>query len=156
MQSFQGLTIESLTSGRVAASKPPAPLQQPAKTVPQPFLKQRISQTPIIVVPSSNLSLITLLNATDVLQELKFVSNEQMRAKCTKRKAELLIHRRRPGGSAVPYKIVDNPLKLTTDDWQRVVAVFVAGPAWQFKGWPISGGDPVQIFSKSKLCIHGF
>jgi hypothetical protein len=27
----------------------------------------------------------------------------------------------------------------------RVVAVFVQGPAWQFKGWPCNG-NPVEIF----------
>ena len=33
-----------------------------------------------------------------------------------------------------------------------MVAVFVAGPMWQFKGWPgaLSGGSPVDIFSKSR------
>ena len=30
----------------------------------------------------------------------------------------------------------------------RVVAVFVQGPAWQFKGWPWNG-NPVEIFSRS-------
>ena len=35
---------------------------------------------------------------------------------------------------------------------KQVVAVFVAGPTWQFKGWPglSSDGSPVNIFSKSK------
>ena len=33
----------------------------------------------------------------------------------------------------------------------RVVAVFVQGPAWQFKGWPYS--SPVDIFSKSKCLL---
>lgn len=28
----------------------------------------------------------------------------------------------------------------------RVVAVFVMGPAWQFKGWPWNG-NPVDIFT---------
>jgi hypothetical protein len=32
----------------------------------------------------------------------------------------------------------------------RVVAVFVQGPAWQFKGWPCNG-NPVEIFVRSKL-----
>ena len=32
----------------------------------------------------------------------------------------------------------------------RVVAVFVQGPAWQFKGWPWEG-NPVEIFARSKL-----
>lgn len=34
----------------------------------------------------------------------------------------------------------------------RVVAVFVQGPAWQFKGWPwlLPDGSPVDIFAKSE------
>lgn len=33
-----------------------------------------------------------------------------------------------------------------------MVAVFVAGPTWQFKGWPglSSDGSPVDIFTRSK------
>jgi len=36
---------------------------------------------------------------------------------------------------------------------KRVVAVFVAGPSWQFKGWPwtVKGGSPADIFTKSML-----
>ena len=36
-----------------------------------------------------------------------------------------------------------------------MVAVFVQGPAWQFKGWPALGEDnsPVEIFSKSKSLL---
>ena len=53
----------------------------------------------------------------------------------------------------VPYRIVDNPLRLERKDWERVVAVFVAGPAWQFKGWPglLPDGSPVNIFTKMKV-----
>lgn len=53
----------------------------------------------------------------------------------------------------VPYRVIDNPQKLTAQDWQRVVAVFVMGPAWQFKGWPWDG-NPVEIFAKSKYRFH--
>lgn len=35
----------------------------------------------------------------------------------------------------------------------RVVAVFVQGPAWQFKGWPWNG-NPVEIFTKSKFVYN--
>lgn len=33
-----------------------------------------------------------------------------------------------------------------------MVAVFVQGPAWQFKGWPwlLPDGSPVDIFAKSE------
>ncbi|KAF6029375.1 CDC73 [Bugula neritina] len=37
-------------------------------------------------------------------------------------------------------------IKLAVLD--RVVAVFVQGPAWQFKAWPLS--NPVEIFTKMK------
>jgi hypothetical protein len=49
----------------------------------------------------------------------------------------------------VPYRVVDNPGRLSAAEWDRVVAVFVQGPAWQFKGWPWDG-NPVQIFANSE------
>jgi parafibromin len=67
----------------------------------------------------------------------------------TKRDNELLIQRRKEGGLTVPYRVVDNPAKLSHAEWDRVVAVFVMGQAWQFKGWPWDG-NPTVIFSKSK------
>lgn len=71
-----------------------------------------------------------------------------------KRDNEILLQRRKEGGLTVPYRVIDNPQKLTNADWDRVVAVFVMGPAWQFKGWPWDG-NPVEIFSKSKfICLY--
>lgn len=61
-----------------------------------------------------------------------------------------VLQRRKEGNVTAPYRVIDNPLKLSQQDWNRVVAVFVIGPAWQFKGWPWEG-NPVEIFSKSKL-----
>lgn len=55
----------------------------------------------------------------------------------------------------VPYRVVDNLQRLTQSEWDRVVAVFVMGPAWQFKGWPWDG-NPVEIFSKSKYILFIF
>jgi len=37
----------------------------------------------------------------------------------------------------------------------RVVAVFVQGPAWQFKGWPWDS-NPVEIFSRGMFIVHLF
>lgn len=48
-------------------------------------------------------------------------------------------------------RVIDSPQKLAPADWDRVVAVFVMGPAWQFKGWPWSG-NPVEIFVQGLLC----
>lgn len=79
----------------------------------------------------------------------RFVSIEETKQNGTKRDNELLLQRRKDGGMTVPYRVIDNPQRLTQGEWDRVVAVFVMGPAWQFKGWPWDG-NPVEIFSKSK------
>lgn len=75
----------------------------------------------------------------------RFVSVEQKKQEGVKRDNEVLLHRQRNGVS-VPYRVVDNPAKLSPSDWERVVAVFVMGPAWQFKGYPWE--NPVEIFAK--------
>jgi len=75
------------------------------------------------------------------------VSTEEKKLQGAKRDNEILLQRRKEGAFTVPYRVIDNPQKLTNADWDRVVAVFVMGPAWQFKGWPWDG-NPVEIFSK--------
>jgi parafibromin len=66
-----------------------------------------------------------------------------------RRENDCLIQRTKDGGLTVPYRVIDNTQRLTNADWDRVVAVFVMGPALQFKGWPWNG-DPVEIFSRIK------
>ena len=105
--------------------------------------------TPIIVVPSTK-SILSMSNAKEVLQDLRYVSTDAMRVKAGQqfhypfRRNELQIHRR-----SVPYTLTDNPTKLTRGDWDRVVAVFVIGPEWQFKGWPWDG-NPTIILTNIK------
>jgi parafibromin len=90
-----------------------------------------------------------MYNAKDLLQDLRYVSVEEKRLQGAKRDNEVLLQRMKPGSLTVPYRVIDNPLKLAPEDWDRVVAVFVQGPAWQFKGWPWNG-NPVDIFSRIK------
>ncbi|CAJ0950007.1 unnamed protein product [Ranitomeya imitator] len=90
----------------------------------------------------------------------RFVSSDEKKKQGCQRENEVLIQRRKdqmqPGGTSisvtVPYRVIDQPLKLLPQDWDRVVAVFVQGPAWQFKGWPwlLPDGSPVDIFAKIK------
>ncbi|XP_026484773.1 parafibromin [Vanessa tameamea] len=127
----------------VTAARPPAGGKRP-------------SRTPIIIIPAAATSLITMYNVKDMLQELKFVPVEQKKAEGSVRENEVLLQRRKgPTGDqvpnnattiTVPYRVVDNPARLSAAEWDRVVAVFVQGPAWQFKGWPWDG-NPVQIFA---------
>ncbi len=113
-----------------------------------PQVNKRVSRTPIIIIPAAEPSLITMYNAKELLQDLKYVSIEEKKAQRGHRDNEILLHRQRNGVS-VPYRIIDNPLKLSPSDWERVIAVFITGPAWQFKSYPYDG-NPVQIFSKSE------
>eukprot|EP00080_Pristionchus_pacificus_P021005 PDM81025.1 cdc-73 [Pristionchus pacificus] len=107
---------------------------------------KRQSRTPIIIIPAAtSSSLITMFNVKDILQDMRFMTTDEKKAAGVKRDAECLIQRRR-GDVTVPYRVVDNPMKLTAEEWDRVVGVFAMGPAWQFKGWQWNG-NPVDIFS---------
>uniref|UniRef100_A0A3B4U3X0 Parafibromin n=1 Tax=Seriola dumerili TaxID=41447 RepID=A0A3B4U3X0_SERDU len=149
MGTYHGMTLKSVTEG-ASARKAQTPALQP---VPRPG-----SRTPIVIIPAATTSLITMLNAKDLLQDLKFVTSEEKKKGGIQRDNEVLLQRRKdqiqPGGTTlsvtVPYRIIDQPLKLAPQDWDRVVAVFVQGPAWQFKGWPwlLPDGSPVDIFAK--------
>ncbi|KAF4524055.1 hypothetical protein B566_EDAN013209 [Ephemera danica] len=170
MGTYHGMTLKSVTEGSQPNKKQPMPVtnssmppppvpalsqsQQPASSVqqqqsavPRTPVGKRVSRTPIIIIPAANTSLITMYNAKDILQELRFASTEEKKAQGAKRDNEVLLQRRKEGALTVPYRIIDSPQKLSPADWDRVVAVFVMGPAWQFKGWPWDG-NPVEIFSK--------
>lgn len=156
MGTFHGMTLKSVTEGASARktvptqpSQPSMPLSRPVSQARPPPNQKKGSRTPIIIIPAATTSLITMFNAKDMLQDLKFVSTDDKKAQGAKRDNEVLIQRRKQGGNTVPYRIIDNALKLSSDDWDRVVAVFVQGPAWQFKGWPWDG-NPVDIFSRIK------
>ena len=127
------------------------PIPQPAQQQPQQKPGKKVSRTPIIIIPAAPKSIITMFNVKEILEDLKFVSTEEKRAAGTKRENDVLIQRRKEGGLTVPYRVLDNPGKLTNAEWDRVVGVFVMGQAWQFKGWPFDG-SPVNILSR----ISGF
>ncbi|CAB3367439.1 Hypothetical predicted protein [Cloeon dipterum] len=164
MGTYHGMTLKSVTEGNqpkkhLPAATPPVissnhtnamqpPVSTPQQaTVPRPPTSKRVSRTPIIIIPAANTSVITMYNAKDILQDLRYVSTENKKAQGTKRDNEVLLQRRKETNLTVPYRVIDNPQKLSPADWDRVVAVFVMGPAWQFKGWPWDG-NPVEIFSR--------
>lgn len=136
----------ALPPGRPASLLPTSQ----ARVIPQNLANKRQSRTPIIIIPSAPNSLITMYNVKDILQDLKFVTTEDKKGKGTQRENEVLLQRRKDGNLTVPYRVVDQPGKLTPQEWERVVAVFVLGPAWQFKGFPYNG-NPTEIFSKGKI-----
>jgi parafibromin len=160
---YHGLTLKSVTE---AVSKP-KPMVQSKKTqiqkpvqqdVAKPARRDHRSRTPIIIVPSATTSLVTMLNVKTLLEEYKFVPSEEMKRSGVKRQMDMVIQRRKPHPTqpgqtvSIPYRVTDSPMRLKPPEWKQVVAVFVAGPAWQFKGWPglTSDASPVNIFSKIK------
>ncbi|KAL3276655.1 hypothetical protein HHI36_012025 [Cryptolaemus montrouzieri] len=150
MGSYHGMTLKSVTEGSAKARQQmPQPQSQlpisAARPPPGGIPQKKISRTPIIIIPAGTNCLISMYNVKEILQDLKFVTVEQKKAEGGKRDSEVLIQRRK-NEQTVPYRVVDNPAKLRPSDWDRVVAVFVMGPAWQFKGYPWE--NPVEIFSK--------
>ncbi|KAK6631836.1 accessory factor associated with RNA polymerase II [Polyplax serrata] len=151
MGTYHGMTLKSVTEG-TQPKKAPAPMPAPIQT-PSPSLRpsttpnKKVSRTPIIIIPAASTSLITMYNAKDILQDLRYITTDEKKNSGVKRDNEVLLQRRKDGVLTVPYRVIDNPQKLSNADWDRVVAVFVMGPAWQFKGWPWDG-NPVEIFSK--------
>uniref|UniRef100_A0A182T8M0 Paf1 complex subunit Cdc73 N-terminal domain-containing protein n=1 Tax=Anopheles maculatus TaxID=74869 RepID=A0A182T8M0_9DIPT len=131
----------STSNNNLSAGMPPGrpkeliPTAQ-ARLLAQNAASKRTSRTPIIIIPAATTNLITMYNARDVLQDLKFVTTDEKKRSGCSRENEVLIQRQKAGNLTVPYRVIDNPSKLTAHDWNRVVAVFVMGPAWQFKGWP--------------------
>lgn len=159
MGTYHGMSLKSVTEGSIQQKKqqiaqlPPGRPKEitptsNARMLPQSNNNKRPSRTPIIIIPATNTSLITMYNAKDILQDLKFISIDDKKSQGCARENEILLQRRKEGNITVPYRIIDNPSKLSPQDWNRVVAVFVMGPAWQFKGWPWNG-NPVEIFSQS-------
>ena len=160
MGTHHGMSLKSsgIVQQKKNAQVAPLPPSRPkeliptaqARIIPQNMQNKRQSKTPIIIIPSSPNSLITMYNAKEILQDLRFITTEEKKSVGSQRENELLLQRRKDGNFTVPYRVIDQPSKLTPQDWSRVVAVFVLGPAWQFKGWPWDG-NPVEIFSKSKF-----
>jgi len=121
--------------------------------------EKRQPKTPIIIVPTGGNALITLLNCKDFLQDYKFVSVEEKKRQGQVKETEVLLQRKKEillngqmQAVTVPFRVIDQPLKLNTAEWNRVAAVFLQGPSWQFKGWPwlLPDGSPVEIFTKIK------
>jgi len=153
---YAGKTLKSVmdaggAKARAAPAMPPPTVPRPLGQPQQQKGGKRVSRTPIIIIPAAPKSLITMFNAKEILQDLKYVSTEDKRAGGAKRENDVLIQRRKEGGLTVPYRVLDNPGRLNNAEWDRVVGVFVMGQAWQFKGWPHEG-RPVDILSR----IAGF
>ena len=119
---YAGKTLKSVMDAggqkaRAAPTAPPQTVARPLATQPQQQQQQpqkggkRQSKTPIIIIPAAPKSLITMFNAKDLLQDLRFITTEEKRGQGTKRENDVLIQRRKEGGFTVPYRVLDNPTR---------------------------------------------
>lgn len=83
----------------------------------------------------------------------RFVSSMEIKEKGAAKDFTVTVNRGRNRAGSVPYQIVDNIQRLRVEDWKRVVAVFVQGNLWQFKGWKWT--DPIEIFSHGMKDANG-
>eukprot|EP00127_Corallochytrium_limacisporum_P001327 Clim_evm17s51 gene=Clim_evmTU17s51 len=100
---------------------------------------------PIIIVPNVQTAKITIFNAKQFLQDGQFFTTRQMKENGAKRPdkdTDYIIHR--TDDQLLTFRVVDNIKRLSRQDWENVVAVFIAGPEWQFREWPMA--SIAQIF----------
>ena len=96
------------------------------------------TRLPIIIVPTATSAMVTLFNVKSFLQDGVFDTTEAKRAEDPAKPQKVKITRRITGESLTSeaeYEVIDSPLRLSSADWERVVAVFAMGKDWQFKGW---------------------
>lgn len=98
----------------------------------------------IILVPSAVTSVLCSLNAIDFLRDGRYVSVEEKRRLGVRREAEMRFEHHTKSGKKLLLRVLDTGTKLTDREWARVVAVFVQGQDWQFKGW--KWPTPVELF----------
>ncbi|KAL3897587.1 MAG: hypothetical protein SGCHY_003323 [Lobulomycetales sp.] len=119
--------------------------------------QQKPGGLPIIIVPASSTSAITMLNIKSFLVDQKYIPSPgdqskpnsvvMTRTKASNKSVSLpgSAVGGKTGSPPMSFQIFDSVDKFTRDDWKRVVAVFTTGQEWQFKNW---GGKPVDIFAK--------
>ncbi|CAE7176001.1 unnamed protein product, partial [Rhizoctonia solani] len=139
--------------------------KEPAKDVARPDAKPAVKKPknmhPIIVIPSSPTSLITLYNVKKFLEEASFEPSEAAKARMFREgnlKVEdviAVLHRRTETDQAMKYYVVDSVEALSKfgqggggDPWDRVVCVLTTGQQWQFK--PYKWSEPRQLFHNVK------
>ncbi|CCO30413.1 Cell division control protein 73 [Rhizoctonia solani AG-1 IB] len=138
--------------------------KEPTKDAPRPDAKVGAKKAknmhPIIVIPSSPTSLITMYNVKKFLEEASFEPSEGAKSRMIREgnlKVEdvIAVIRRRESEQPIKYYIVDSIEALSKfgqggggDPWDRVVCVLTTGQQWQFK--PYKWSEPRQLFHNVK------
>lgn len=138
-------SAEQASAMQTAAAAPLAPAQT---------VKTAQSMRPIIIVPAVFTSCMNMSTGKDFLEKGRFVrladvEIRKIAATASRSRNELIIRE----GSSQKYRLTDDPGKLSTAEWERVVAVFVTGQEWQISKWPAPYNNPVHL-CQQVLVLH--
>lgn len=104
---------------------------------------------PIILVPGISLAgNISIHNARSFLEHGEYVDVTQNRELAP---PQPLLITKKLRKRQITFEVYDQTLSFTKRHWRCVVAVFVQGPSYQFKDWPLAK-DLVSLFSN----VRGF
>ncbi|SCU98535.1 LADA_0H13696g1_1 [Lachancea dasiensis] len=135
VHSLKGSSKSRKAAERGGVSKPDAAKKAAAK------------KDPIILIPSAASSIFTISNIKQFLEESKYVHPRDMPGS----KSDVTTVTKKLDRFAKPIKfmIASNTRLFTKPEyWDRVVAVFTTGHAWQFNNYQWS--NPSELFQKCK------
>ncbi len=72
---------------------------------------------PIVVVPSTLTSLLTLFNAKDFLENAVFVPSMEKKSSGARKENMVVVNRQKGKDQFVQYHVVDNTSKFTSTEW---------------------------------------
>ena len=102
----------------------------------------------MLVVPAAITSIVSMLNARELLEKNEFVGGAERKAAGATKVPSFPLSHTFEDGSSINLLVLDNPTKLlAAEDWANVVGCFAQGSTWQFKDWPYEKGE-VEIFAK--------
>lgn len=105
---------------------------------------------PIIIVPASMSSMITLMNAKEFFQDGRFLEGSKKRSAGEKKPTTVKIKRKLSDGTLMSFKLIDSVHEVRRDEWERVACVVAHGASWQFKAWPREWSTTANIFRRAK------
>jgi hypothetical protein len=98
---------------------------------------------PIIIVPSNPTpGGICFANALEFFEKGNYIDPNTISSITP---AGCLSFNRKVRGRIVTFEVCDQTLSFSKAHWRRTVAVFVQGPRYQFKDWPLAG-DLITMF----------
>lgn len=107
---------------------------------------------PIIHVPSASQSLLNTYNVKEILGDGVHIAPHPKVKTMPKKLDVVLVQRKMGRQRPVVYEATNKIVGFSSQDWDRVVAVFVLEKDWQFKDWPFE--DRVEIFNKNEQLLH--